>query len=115
VTFDSKMRSNVNRAISTTHCTTVSLAQHGEGLGAMRGVEKAREMLGDAGFRKVEVEQLPHDFANDYFVGCKAFPQGAQTATSKPVALPKRGRRVAGPRPQVQNRRPVAKTVGDGA
>jgi hypothetical protein len=57
--------------ISTTHCTTVSLAQHAEGLGAMWGVQKAREMLGEAGFTKVEVEQLPHDFANNYFVVTK--------------------------------------------
>ena len=57
--------------ISTTHCTTVSLAQNGEGLGAMWGEEKVRKMLGEAGFTRVEVEQLPHDFANDYFVVTK--------------------------------------------
>ncbi|MGF1471740.1 MAG: class I SAM-dependent methyltransferase [Rubrobacteraceae bacterium] len=54
--------------ISTTHCTTVSLAQGGEGLGTMWGEEKAREMLQEAGFAKVEVEQLPHDFTNNYFI-----------------------------------------------
>jgi hypothetical protein len=37
----------------------------------MWGVQKAREMLGEAGFTKVEVEQLPHDFANNYFVVTK--------------------------------------------
>jgi len=57
--------------ISTMHCTTVSLAQGGEGLGTMWGVEKAREMLADAGFTNVEVEQLPHDFANSYYIVTK--------------------------------------------
>jgi 2-polyprenyl-3-methyl-5-hydroxy-6-metoxy-1,4-benzoquinol methylase len=57
--------------ISTMHCMTVSLAQGGEGLGAMWGEEKAREMLGEAGFTKVEVEQLPHDFQNSYYIATK--------------------------------------------
>src|ERR687893_140863 len=55
-------------AISTMHCMTVSLAQGGEGLGTMWGEEKAREMLEDAGFTKVEVEQLPHDIFNNSFI-----------------------------------------------
>ena len=54
--------------ISTTHCTPVSLAQGGEGLGTMWGEEKARQMLAEAGFSGVEVKQLPHDFANSYFI-----------------------------------------------
>jgi SAM-dependent methyltransferase len=54
--------------ISTMHCMTVSLAQNGEGLGAMWGEEKAREMLAEAGFGKVEVHRLPHDFQNSYYV-----------------------------------------------
>ena len=54
--------------VSTMHCTTVSLAQDGEGLGTMWGEEKAAEMLAEAGFGSVEVKQLPHDFANSYYV-----------------------------------------------
>ena len=54
--------------ISTTHCMTVSLAQGGEGLGTMWGEEKATEMLREAGFAQVEVEQLPHDFVNSYYI-----------------------------------------------
>ena len=54
--------------VSTMHCMTVSLAQGGEGLGTMWGEEKAKEMLEEAGFTKVEVEQLPHDIFNNYFV-----------------------------------------------
>ena len=57
--------------ISTMHCTTVSLAQGGEGLGTMRGEEKAMEMLRGAGFAKVEVKRLPHDVANSYFIAKK--------------------------------------------
>jgi len=54
--------------VSTMHCMTVSLAQGGEGLGTMWGEEKAREMLEGAGFKKVEVKQLPHDIFNNYFI-----------------------------------------------
>ncbi len=58
-------------AVSTTHCMTVSLAQGGEGLGTMWGEEKAKEMLRDAGFGRVEVKQLPHDFVNSYYIVTK--------------------------------------------
>jgi 2-polyprenyl-3-methyl-5-hydroxy-6-metoxy-1,4-benzoquinol methylase len=58
--------------ISTMHCMTVSLSQNGEGLGTMWGEEKAREMLREAGFAKVEVKQLPHDFANSYYIVTKS-------------------------------------------
>ena len=55
-------------AISTMHCMTVSLAQGGEGLGAMWGEEKTHEYLGKAGFRSIETNQLAHDFANNWYV-----------------------------------------------
>lgn len=55
-------------AISCLHCMTVSLAQGGEGLGTMWGRERAREYFAKAGFRHVEVHQLPHDVQNDYWV-----------------------------------------------
>jgi len=54
--------------ISTMHCTTVSLAQGGEGLGTMWGEEKATEMLAEAGFGSVEARRVPHDIANTYFI-----------------------------------------------
>jgi cyclopropane fatty-acyl-phospholipid synthase-like methyltransferase len=57
--------------VSTMHCMTVSLAQGGEGLGAMWGEEKATEMLREAGFEEVEVKQLPHDFQNSYYIAKK--------------------------------------------
>jgi len=54
--------------VSCLHCMSVSLAQDGLGLGAMWGKEKAIEMLKEAGFTKVEVKTLPHDFQNYYYV-----------------------------------------------
>jgi SAM-dependent methyltransferase/DNA-binding transcriptional ArsR family regulator len=54
--------------ISTMHCMTVSLAQGGDGLGAMWGEQKARELLAEAGFTSVEVHLLEHDPFNAYFV-----------------------------------------------
>lgn len=54
--------------ISTMHCMTVSLAQGGEGLGAMWGEEKTREYLARAGFRQVETNRLAHDVQNNWYV-----------------------------------------------
>ncbi len=54
--------------ISTMHCMTVSLAQGGEGLGAMWGEEKTRDVLRTAGFRHVETNQLAHDIQNNWYV-----------------------------------------------
>jgi SAM-dependent methyltransferase len=58
--------------ISCMHCMTVSLAQGGAGLGAMWGEEKAKEMLEEAGFKEVKIEQLPHDFQNYYYIATKS-------------------------------------------
>jgi 2-polyprenyl-3-methyl-5-hydroxy-6-metoxy-1,4-benzoquinol methylase len=55
-------------AVSCMHCMTVSLAQGGEGLGAMWGEEKTREYLEHAGFRAVETHQLAHDIQNNWYV-----------------------------------------------
>jgi ubiquinone/menaquinone biosynthesis C-methylase UbiE len=54
--------------VSCMHCMTVSLAQDGEGLGAMWGEEKAREYLQETGFRFIEVQQLAHDIQNNWYV-----------------------------------------------
>ncbi len=54
--------------ISCMHCMSVSLAQGGDGLGAMWGQEKARELLALAGFASVDVHLLEHDPFNAYFV-----------------------------------------------
>jgi len=54
--------------ISAMHCMTVSLAGNGAGLGTMWGEEKAREMLQEAGFTKIDVKKLPHDFQNAFYI-----------------------------------------------
>ncbi len=54
--------------ISCMHCMTVSLAQNGEGLGAMWGEEKTREYLTKASFRAVEKHELSHDIQNNWYV-----------------------------------------------
>lgn len=54
--------------VSCMHCMTVSLAQDGEGLGAMWGREKAQELLKKAGFDDIQIHQLEHDIQNDYYM-----------------------------------------------
>lgn len=54
--------------ISTMHCTTVSLAAGGEGLGACWGEEKARELLAEAGFARVTTFAVEGDPLNVYYV-----------------------------------------------
>ncbi len=55
-------------AASCMHCMTVSLAQGGEGLGAMWGEEKTREYLSEAGFSTVQTNQFDHDIQNNWYV-----------------------------------------------
>ena len=59
-------------AVSCSHCMTVSLAYDGEGLGAMWGVQKARQVFGQAGFAKVAVHNVAGDPTNNYYVCHKA-------------------------------------------
>ncbi len=49
----------IHYGISVMHCMTVSLAQDGAGLGTVWGIEKACEMLADAGFGDVQVVDSP--------------------------------------------------------
>lgn len=57
--------------ISIMHCMTVSLAYDGAGLGTMWGEETALRMLADVGFQKVDVQQLPHDIMNNFYIAHK--------------------------------------------
>ena len=57
--------------VSCLHCMTVSLAQGGEGLGAMWGEEKTRDYLARAGFSTVEKHELAHDLQNNWYVVTK--------------------------------------------
>ena len=54
--------------ISCMHCMTVSLAQDGEGLGAMWGEERTCEYLQKAGFSSIEIYRLSHDIQNNWYV-----------------------------------------------
>jgi 2-polyprenyl-3-methyl-5-hydroxy-6-metoxy-1,4-benzoquinol methylase len=54
--------------ISCMHCMTVSLAYGGAGLGTMWGQEKALRMLAEAGFKRVEIKQLPENIVDEYYI-----------------------------------------------
>ena len=54
--------------MSCMHCMTVSLAQNGEGLGAVWGEQKALRLFAEAGFREVEVKTLDGDIINNYYI-----------------------------------------------
>jgi 2-polyprenyl-3-methyl-5-hydroxy-6-metoxy-1,4-benzoquinol methylase len=58
--------------LSCMHCMTVSLAVDGAGLGAVWGEETAVAMVRDAGFDRIAVHRLPHDFQNNYYVATAA-------------------------------------------
>jgi ubiquinone/menaquinone biosynthesis C-methylase UbiE len=57
--------------VSCMHCMTVSLAQGGEGLGAMWGEAQTRTYLSRAGFRSVTTHRLAHDIQNNWYVVTK--------------------------------------------
>lgn len=57
--------------VSTLHCMTVSLAEDGEGLGAMWGEETARHMLYAAGFKRLRFERIATDPMNYYCVAVR--------------------------------------------
>lgn len=54
--------------VSCMHCMTVSLAQGGEGLGAMWGEETTKKYLRNAGFTSVKTNKLSHDIQNNWYV-----------------------------------------------
>jgi ubiquinone/menaquinone biosynthesis C-methylase UbiE len=54
--------------ISCMHCTTVSMAHGGPGLGAMWGHQTMNKMLREAGFQSVETKRLPQDVLNEYYI-----------------------------------------------
>jgi SAM-dependent methyltransferase len=55
-------------SVSCQHCMTVSLAYDGVGLGAMWGVQKAREVFSNAGFDKIDIQNLAEDPLNNYYI-----------------------------------------------
>lgn len=54
--------------VSCMHCMTVSLAQNGDGLGAMWGDAMIRDYLRKAGFSTFETNKLDHDIQNNWYV-----------------------------------------------
>ena len=54
--------------VSLLHCMPVGLNDGGEGLGMMWGKTAAVEMLSKAGFRNVEVCEIPDDPFNTHFL-----------------------------------------------
>ena len=65
--------------ISCMHCMSVSLAQGGDGLGAVWGEEKATAMLEAAGLTLQGVHRLPEDPANGCYISTR---QRAETGRS---------------------------------
>jgi 2-polyprenyl-3-methyl-5-hydroxy-6-metoxy-1,4-benzoquinol methylase len=57
---------------STFYCMTTSLAQGGEGLGTVWGDQKARELLAEAGFSHVELNQIEGDPIHACYVSRKS-------------------------------------------
>jgi hypothetical protein len=55
-------------AVSCMHCMTVSLAQGGEELGTLWGVDTAERLFREAGFSSFEPHRLDHDPVNVYVV-----------------------------------------------
>lgn len=58
--------------VSCMHCMSVSLAQGGEGLGAMWGEARTRDYLARAGFASIVTHRLAHDIQNNWYVVSKA-------------------------------------------
>jgi SAM-dependent methyltransferase len=57
--------------VSLMHCMPVGLVDGGSGLGMMWGREKAVEMLKTAGFKNVQVHEIPEDPFNLHFLCSK--------------------------------------------
>jgi 2-polyprenyl-3-methyl-5-hydroxy-6-metoxy-1,4-benzoquinol methylase len=54
--------------VSCMHCMTVSLAQGGEGVGAMWGEDMIKDYLRTAGFTEIIKNKLDHDIQNYWYV-----------------------------------------------
>jgi len=54
--------------VSLMHCMPVGLNNQGRGLGMMWGEQNARDLLDQAGFSRVSVEQIPNDAFNIHFL-----------------------------------------------
>jgi SAM-dependent methyltransferase len=79
---------------SCMHCLCVSRQSGGMALGPMWGEQKARQMLGEAGFASLRVERSPLDPVNNYYIAAKTGGPGTWAHEGAgPVPVP------GGPRP----------------
>ncbi|TXS47403.1 methyltransferase domain-containing protein [Streptomyces sp. OR43] len=53
---------------SVFYCMSVSLGEGGEGLGTVWGEQRARKMLGEAGFGRIDAQRVEGDILNVYYV-----------------------------------------------
>jgi 2-polyprenyl-3-methyl-5-hydroxy-6-metoxy-1,4-benzoquinol methylase len=53
---------------SVFYCMSVSLSEGGAGLGTVWGEQTARQMLGEAGFTRIDTQRVEGDFLNVYYV-----------------------------------------------
>jgi hypothetical protein len=58
-------------AFSRLHCMTVSLARGGDGVGALWGEQKARELFAEARLAVQDVKQVEGDLFNNYSICTK--------------------------------------------
>jgi len=72
---ETPLKDNVNHpmgaflyTVSLMHCMAVGLVDGGMGLGTMWGRQKALEMLAEAGFKRVEVCEIPEDRFNSHYL-----------------------------------------------
>ena len=79
---------------SCMHCLCVSRQSGGMALGAMWGEQKARQMLGEAGFVSLDVKRSPLDPVNNYYIATKTSGPGTG-GHRRDAAVPVPGR----PRP----------------
>jgi hypothetical protein len=54
--------------VSLMHCMPVGLNDNGAGLGMMWGRQQAEQLLKEAGFDTVVVQEMPHDSFNLHYM-----------------------------------------------
>ncbi len=74
IAAESRLADNVDHpmgpflyTVSLMHCMPVGLVEGGAGLGMMWGRQKAVKMLREAGFSRVQVDEIPNDLFNLHF------------------------------------------------
>ena len=78
ISASSNLEENIDHPLGPTlytfsvfYCMTVSLGEGGAGLGTVWGRQRALQMLADAGFGDIDVEQVEGDILNVYYVARK--------------------------------------------